>query len=100
MQFLGCLFVGLLLGVILLFALVGTLVDRILVFLGLRKPRRTFRSYGPYGPYTDPQQRNASDDAPQWQQPNTATSQRTTHPQGKIFEKDESEYVDFEEIKD
>lgn len=86
MQFFGCLLVGLFFLLIFVFALVGTFIDRILVFLGLRKPRR------PFGHFAD------EEAAPKWEEPQHDKRRQEPHRQGKIFEKDESEYVDFEEV--
>lgn len=88
MHFLGCLFMGIFVLLIFALAFIGSLIDRILVFLGLRKPRRPFGQFN-----------TASDtDEPRWEDPESATRQKPAKPHGKIFEKDESEYVDFEEV--
>lgn len=110
MHFLGCLFVLLFGGLLFILAFAGVIIDNILVLLGLKKRRQPFGGYGTfgqqdrqYGPFN--QQRNAddfdsvdSDSAGSHQ--GSYQQQGASGPQqgGKIFQKDDSEYVDFEEV--
>lgn len=89
MHFFGCLLIGLFFLLIFAIALIGSVIDRILVFLGLRKPRK------PFGQFSA-----RPDEAPQWDDPqkDNGNGRKQQKHQGKIFEKDESEYVDFEEV--
>lgn len=104
MHFLGCLF-ALVLGVIFIgVTFIGSIIDFILSLLGLNK-RVTNNSFG--GGFNSQQrstrqgnthQGNARQgDYGSQQQQSTSGSSRGQQ-KGKIFTKDESEYVDFEEI--
>lgn len=89
MQFLGCLF-ALILGLIFVaVAFLGSIVNSILSILGLKKRVRQsagFRDGYASGP--------AGTGSRQPDEPHSTAGQS----KGKIFEKDDSEYVDFEEV--
>lgn len=95
MHLLGCLF-ALVFGVFVIGAIfLGSIIDMIFSLLGIKKrvTRRNFRSYSErqsdYGPgQTGYGQRQHG------QQQQQSQGQQTR----KIFEKDDSEYVDFEEV--
>lgn len=99
MHFLGCLF-ALVLGVIFIgVTFIGSIIDFILSLLGLNK-RVTNNSFG--GGFNSQQRSTHQGNARQGdygsqQQQSTSGSSRGQQ-KGKIFTKDESEYVDFEEI--
>lgn len=103
-NFLGCLFVLLLGIVIAAFAFLGGIINFILSLLGFKKRvnsdnrtsgayNRQGSAYGNGGAYSQGRQQSDQSDYDGGQQ--RTTGQQT----GKIFEKDDSEYVDFEEIK-
>lgn len=91
-SFFGCLFVLLFAVVFIFIAFIGQVADMIFTFLGLKKrvnnDRSGFGGFSGNGTQQQRQQQRTSDR----QQPNG------NHPKGKIFEKDDSEYVDFEEV--
>ena len=102
-NFLGCFFV-LFLGIIIVaFAFLGSIINIILSFLGIKKRvrndytrtsgnNRQSSAFGNRGGYTQGRQQDEQSNYDNGQQ--RTTGQQT----GKIFEKDESEYVDFEEV--
>lgn len=97
MHLLGCLFVFLFAGLLFVVAFAGLIIDRILVFLGFKKPRQ----YGPYGQrggghdFEDVDAATAHAGGSRQQHPSGHNGKQ---PGGKIFQKDDSEYVDFEEV--
>lgn len=96
MQFLGCLFV-LLFGVLLVIvAFLGSFINAVLSFFGL-KNRVRYKSHA-HSSYGSSQDADRSQERQQ-QGPGYSGSQNGSQPGGKIFQKDDSEYVDFEEIK-
>ena len=80
MKFLGCLFVLLFLGLFLMLAAAKSVLS---FLFGPQRPQDTTRQ----------SQRNAQGGQPH------AKSTHSPKKQGKIFDKSEGEYVDFEEIK-
>lgn len=78
MNILGCLLSLLLVGFFLIIGVVSALVDGVLRFLGLRNPRPTLRD-------TEEQSSQAQGKANEAERP-------------KVFDDDEGEYVDFEEV--
>lgn len=111
MQLLGCLFVFLFAGLLFVVGFAGLIIDKILVLLGLKQPRQPLGGFGAYGQqgrqYGPFGQQGQDDDFDSVDSPNGAPGrgrqqQASGHsgPQqgGKIFEKDDSEYVDFEEV--
>ena len=101
-NFLGCFFV-LFLGIIIVaFAFLGSIINIILSFLGIKK--RVRNDYSRTGGYDRQSSaygnRDAYGQGRQDEQPDYDKGQQRTAGQqnGKIFEKDESEYVDFEEV--
>lgn len=110
LQFFGCLGVFLLGIILIAVAFLGNLIDSILVFLGLKKrgsrPSSGF-GYGPAGYGTGASGRSTanrqSQQGTQYRDAGSTSSRHNEQPtrgkqKRKIFEKDESEYVDFEEI--
>lgn len=97
MHFFGCLF-ALLLGILFVaLAFVGTVFDFILSLFG-RKPRRATRSpFSSSRQQAGPQQRGEARFS-QDQRPDNDQQSHTGQQTRKIFEKDDSEYVDFEEV--
>lgn len=104
MQLLGCLFVLLFGCLLFVLAFAGLIIDKILVFLGLKQPRQSMGGFGAYGPFGQQGQR---DDFESVDSSNGASGrgrqQQTSGGYGpqqgrKIFQKDDSEYVDFEEV--
>lgn len=92
-------------------AFAGLIIDKILVFLGLKQPRQPFGGFGaygrqgnPYGPFGQQGQRDdfesvdSSNGAAGRGRQQQASGGRTPQQGGKIFQKDDSEYVDFEEV--
>lgn len=92
MHFFGCLF-ALLLGIIIfgLFA-IGTVANFILSLLGIKKPSST--GFGGFNYQGGSQQSNGYAGQEQNQPKGSSSGQQNQ----KIFQKDESEYVDFEEV--
>lgn len=96
-SYLGCLF-ALLFGVVfIIFAFVGSIIDVVLRFLGIKRTSNSFSGFG--------QQGGASQQSGFGQQQSSSQSDgRDQHRESrgqqthKIFEKDDSEYVDFEEV--
>lgn len=80
MKFLGCLFVLLFLGLFLMLAAAKSVLS---FLFGPQRPKDTTRQ----------SQRNTQGGQPH------AKSTHSPKKQGKIFDKSEGEYVDFEEIK-
>lgn len=112
MHLLGCLFVLLFGGIIFVLAFAGLIIDNILIFLGLKKRRQPYggfnaywRQGNPQGPFGQ-QGQNDGFDSVDSSSSNAYDRGRQQHsngnhgPQqgGKIFQKDDSEYVDFEEV--
>lgn len=101
MHFLGCLF-ALFLGVIFIgVAFLGSVIDFILSLLGLKKRvNNTSSGFGSQRNAYGSQQRGY--DSQQDGFDSQQNYQQHEHPhgqhKGKIFTKDESEYVDFEEV--
>lgn len=98
---LGCLFAGIFGIIIFAFVLLRGVFNTILTLLGLREPRQDgfqqFRTGNPFG-----QQQSQRQQSQQSQQQANAhqDSQRSAGQQkAKIFERNASEYVDFEEVK-
>lgn len=111
MHFLGCLFVFLFAGILFVVAFAGIIIDNILVFLGLKKRRQPFNgfggynrqggAYGPFGQQGSADDFDSVDSASQGAGRGRQQQAGGNHaPQqgGKIFQKDDSEYVDFEEV--
>lgn len=111
MHLLGCLFVFLFAGLLFVLAFAGIIIDNILVFLGLKKRRQPFGGFGAYGrqgnPYGPFGQQGQNDDFDSFDSSSNAsgrsrqqqsTGNRPPQQGGKIFQKDDSEYVDFEEV--
>lgn len=103
-SYLGCLF-ALLFGVVfIIFAFIGTIIDVVLSFLGLKKRTTKFTGFGQQGGarqqnnYGRQQsaygQQQSSGQSDGYEQHRESRGQQTH----KIFEKDDSEYVDFEEV--
>lgn len=94
MHFLGCLF-ALILG-ILIFGLlaIGTIANFVLSLLGIKKPSST--GFGGFGNQNGNRQSYGYSDREQGQTQSNSSGQQNQ----KIFEKDDSEYVDFEEVKE
>lgn len=105
-NFLGCFFVLFLGIIIVVFAFLGSIINIILSFLGIKKRvRNDYTRTGGYDRQGSAYGSRDTYDRGQGRQQDEQTNydngqQRSTGQQtGKIFEKDESEYVDFEEIK-
>lgn len=110
-SYLGCLF-ALLFGVVfIIFAFIGTIIDVVLSFLGLKKRTTKFTGFGQQGGAR--QQNNYGRQQSAYGQQQSGFSQQQSSGQSdgyeqhrefrgqqthKIFEKDDSEYVDFEEV--
>lgn len=93
MEFLGCLF-ALLVGVVFLgVAFLGSIFNFILSLFGLNK-----RVSNTAGNFNSQQGRGGSQQGNHSQQNQHTADSPHRKPQGKIFQKNESEYVDFEEI--
>lgn len=103
MQFLGCLFV-LFLGIIFIItAFLGSILNAVFSFLGLKKPvtftRGTQRPYGNTTGQGGRRQQQEEETEQDYRGGNSSGQYRgQQQPGGKIFQKDDSEYVDFEEI--
>lgn len=110
-SYLGCLF-ALLFGVVfIIFAFVGSIIDVVLRFLGLKKGGNTFSGFGQQGGARQ-QSAYGQQQGNYGRQQNDGSQQRGAGQGGgreqhresrgqqthKIFEKDDSEYVDFEEV--
>lgn len=101
MHFLGCLLVLLFAAVFLGLAFIGTIINAILSFLGIRNGdgnrRATYHWHGAGN------QSHTGAGRQQSQQQTGSTHSQTGNSAGrqtqKIFEKDDSEYVDYEEIR-
>lgn len=111
MQLLGCLFVLLFAGILFVVAFAGLIIDNILVFLGLKKRRQPFSDFGGYGQHGRQNgpfgKQGSADDVDSSDSASSSsgrgrqqqTSGGNAYQQGsKIFPKDDSEYVDFEEV--
>lgn len=72
-------------------AIIGNIVRSFLRLLGFGKPKQ--RKKETYTKADNSQYDNSSDDDNQYQ------SSNHNKPKGKIFGKDEGEYIDFEEVK-
>lgn len=91
MHFLGCLF-ALFLGIIFIVAVfLGSIIDFILTALGLKK--RVTNNTSAFRRMDGFSHTEGQSDRPQDPTPSQG------HQNEKIFKKDDSEYVDFEEIK-
>lgn len=102
MHFLGCLF-ALFLGLIIIAAVfIGSVIDFILAFLGLKKRGTAFGGQSPFGTFRQGPYDNQDPSAGTRQQTTDGRQQAPHHSTGqqsqKIFQKDDSEYVDFEEV--
>lgn len=101
MHFFGCLF-ALLLGIFFIaIAFIGNVIDLILSLLGLKKRIRPGADFGGFGGQrTSYGSQSSSDNQRSQQQAGQQHSdqQSTGRQTQKIFEKDDSEYVDFEEV--
>lgn len=95
MHFLGCLFVLLLALLMIGFAFIGSVISFFLSLFGIdRKVTRQRHSQSGW------QQQSARQDTSQYGEKKQSQSSHSSGRQTqKIFEKDDSEYVDFEEIK-
>lgn len=94
MHFFGCLFALVLGFLFIAIAFVGNIIDIILSILGFKKrirPSGRYDGFGGQGNGYDDQQSKPSNSR-------TDESKSTGRQTHKIFEKDDSEYVDFEEI--
>lgn len=110
-SYLGCLF-ALLFGVVfIIFAFVGSIIDVVLRFLGLKKGGNTFSGFGQQGGARQQSGFGGQRSGFSQQQSGYGQQQSTSQNDGrdqhresrgqqthKIFEKDDSEYVDFEEV--
>lgn len=94
MSIFGCLLTGLFGIIIFAFVLLRGVFNTILTLLGLRQPReegfQQFRTGSPF----DQQQRSQ-----QQSQSHRDTQHSAGQQKAKIFERNASEYVDFEEVK-
>lgn len=101
LQFFGCLGVFLLGIIFIALAFLGNIIDSILVFLGLKKrssrPSSGF-GFGPTGFGTGAGGQGTASRPNSGGTPNRNQQPTRGQQKRKIFEKDESEYVDFEEI--
>lgn len=99
-SFFGCLLVLLFGIVIAVFVIIGNLIDVILSFLGFKK--RVTNNATRNGGYSNQQSAygngNAYNQGGQQHGPDHGQQRTARHQNGKIFEKDDSEYVDFEEV--
>lgn len=100
-QFFGCLGV-LFLGIVLIvLAFFGSIIDSILVLLGLKKRRPRSSGFGTgFGFGSTGQQQSSNDQYRSSEDSSTRQTEQPTRGQQthKIFEKDDSEYVEFEEV--
>ena len=87
MHFLGCLFILVLAIVMVGFAFLGTIINAILSLFGLSNRVKS-------RPYTQSRRQSDRQEASQQQSQQQSAGRQNQ----KIFEKDDSEYVDFEEI--
>lgn len=98
MHFLGCLF-ALVLGVVFIGAMfIGSIINFVLSLLGIRK-RVSNDAFGNYRTDGQSSANNGQSHQEEQRHQRSQDSQRTAGQQrGKIFEKNDSEYVDFEEV--
>lgn len=110
-SYLGCLFALLFSVVFIIFAFVGSIIDVVLRFLGIKRTSNSFSGFGQQGgarqqnAYSRQQnggnrqqssygQQQSSGQGDGYEQHRESRGQQTH----KIFEKDDNEYVDFEEV--
>ena len=93
MHFLGCLFALIFAAFFIGLAFIGNIISVILSILGV-KPRINRRQNTTYG-WENVDSRDTGND----RQESTQTGHSTGRQTQKIFEKDDSEYVDYEEVR-
>lgn len=96
MHFLGCLFVLLFAAIFIGLAFIGNIISVILSIFGI-KPRINRRQNTAYDGWQDAYGRQNSGE--NRKQDDTQSGHSTGRQTQKIFEKDDSEYVDYEEVR-
>ncbi len=99
MHLLGCLFTLLFIAVFIGLAFVGTIIRVILSILGINNTVSRKKTERYEWQEMDEHHDNGYEDQQQQQQNRSQTNQSAGRQTQKIFEKDDSEYVDYEEVR-